>query len=160
MAMSEGDDVLATATAALRQRAEPGWRSVAAQAKSRAASITNRFEPIAGEGTTGAFTVSDRVLTAQLRRALATMADVRLRAAGFDHVDGRLVRVVLTIESRYGVVLPDRAADVRAAAATFLRTHLGAAVDTVEAIDVTVADLFPPSPPDGRVPPRSGDGGS
>jgi len=141
----ESEAVLARAAEALRGADVPGWIEVANRAKAKAASLVRHSWPVRGQGATGEFLVSHRVLRALVRRNL-----LELPALDVDEVDleldgERLVAATVAIVVRYGTAIPSLAAQVRARTAGVLTDALGPLAPpadriSIDAVDVTRGD--------------------
>ncbi len=154
MAMSTPDDVLGRAAEALRGTDEPGWREVAARAAARLAGIARVSTPVTGQGTTGTFQVSHRVLISVIRRAVLAVPGVdvdvvvldlagdvpavTLRGARIDLVAGYIAGVEPDLQE-----LAERARELAAAAG---RDCLGDAAPAAGSIEIRVVDVVDGDP--------------
>lgn len=138
------DPLLLRARDELRATLTDRWVEVADRVVARALTATRRALPIRAEASSGPVHVSEQVLIAHVRAAVADVPGceptaIVIRNDGRDGYTGVLVAVT----ARYGVALLPLADQVRDAAARVLRTLLGPVVPpvTVSTMQVHVGDV-------------------
>ncbi len=155
---SAGDKTaLLAATASLRAHVDDRWVEVADRVLSRALTATRGSLPVLAQAPGGPVQVSEQVLVAYVRAAIA---DVEHVAPSGIHVltdDGhRCVGVVIEVTVQYGqpvIPVADRIRDLTEAVLARVLGPVAPPV-TVTAMHVHVADVSTTDPRTGR-PPRS-----
>lgn len=150
-----GGATLADAAHSLRQHVDQRWVQIADGVLLKALSATRRSLPVRAHSDTGRITVSQQVIIAHVRDAVADIpaaapTRVHVRADEGHHFSGLTVEVTV----QYGHMVLDLADEIRARAETALRQLLGPArvPVTVTAMHVHVSDVTTDDPHTGRPP--------
>ncbi len=140
-------ELVGAAALALREHAGRRWVEVADRVRRQALRATRSSPPVAAMAPGGPVQVSEQVLVAQVRDALAHLRGARVEDIEV-HTDagGRYAGVVLVVSAEYGVPLLPVADRLRAAAVDRLRTVLGPVTPPVDVqtLQVHVDDVHRP----------------
>jgi hypothetical protein len=140
------EDLLAEAARMLRRHTDAGWTAMAPGVLDR---VRRAFRPSAlmrGSHELGDFHVRADVLVAQVRAAVATVAGARADDVVCDLDDDILRGVTVEIAARFGVYLPELAAQVHDVAYGAVVDLLGDMAPPAEAVHthVHISDITSP----------------
>lgn len=141
---SAGQAALNDAAAALRVHVDPRWLEISDRVLQRALSVTRRSMPVRAAGSGGPVTVSEQVLVAYLRHAVASIRHVIPTAIRIQTDErGSYTGVVVQVTAQFGQRLLPLADEVRARATAVLRDILGPVTPpvTVDTMDVHIEDV-------------------
>lgn len=140
-----GDDVLAVAARQLRDAPVPGWTDISDSIKDRLKTVSRRSRPVRAVTDSGrTMFVSNRVILALLRRAVADLDGCELDHVALVGEDDTCTGAVLDVVGRYGQDYRALAGEVRTVAYAVFRDLLGPTDPPfgIEGVDVTVVDLI------------------